>query len=121
MMECIYKSNGREYPYFDCYGLCKYLYKKEHGIDIVDFEYGDVNAPENEKLYLQELDNPKWQETPPKKGAIVALRTGGFVKHCGYMVSDTEFVHIMEKTGVCRVKITNPKWAHRIEGYYKYA
>jgi len=120
-MECVYKEKGREYPYLDCYGLCKYLYEKEHNVVIPDFNYTDVSSPDNEKYYLEELNNPKWVEVKQQKGAIVALRTNGHVKHCGYMVSDTEFVHIMKRTGVCRVKVTSPSWRNRIEGYYKYA
>lgn len=120
-MQCKYTPNGREYPNFDCYGFVKYLYRKEHGIDIIDFNYDDVNSPENEKYYLKELNNPRWEEVKQQKGAIIALRTNGFIKHCGFMVNDTEFVHIMEKTGVCRVKVNSPSWRKRIVGFYKYA
>jgi len=121
MMECKYTPNGREYPNFNCYGFVKYMYKKEHGIDIVDFIGTDEDANKNEEFYFKELNNPKWKEVKKQKGVIVALLTHGVVQHCGYMISDTEFVHIVKKAGVCRVKVTSPKWKHRIEGYYKYA
>lgn len=115
-----YKANGRDLKGMDCYGLCKYLYKKEHGIDIVDFDYVDPDNPDNEKYFIESMNSPKWIKVKAQKGSIVALKVNGHISHCGYMVSDTEFVHIMKDSGMSRVKINTPKWRNRVVGYYKY-
>jgi len=120
MMECKYKANGREYPYFDCYGLVRYMYKKEHNIDIIDFDYKDPDDPKNEHYFIDAMNNTKWTRVKPQKGVIVGLRVNGRISHCGYMVSDTEFLHIMKNSGVARAKINSPKWKNRIVGFYKY-
>jgi len=120
MMNAVYKANGRTYPYFDCYGMVKHLYKQEHGVDIVDFDYVDPDDKENEKFFYESLENPRWEKVQPKKGAVVAMRVNGAVTHCGFMVNDKEFIHIMERTGVDRVKINSPKWKQMIVGFYKY-
>jgi hypothetical protein len=96
------------------------MYKKEHGIDIVDFDYVDPNNPENESFYIDSLENPKWTKTESKKGSIVALKVNGYVSHVGFMVSDTEFIHIMKECGVVRAKINYHKWRNRVVGFYKY-
>jgi len=120
MMTIPYKSHGRDERGVDCYGLVKLLYKQEQGIDIVDFDYKDPNDPQNEHFYFDNLENPRWRKVEPQKGCVVALRAMGYISHCGYMVSDTEFLHITEKTGVARVSIFSPKWEKRIVGFYKH-
>lgn len=120
MMQCTYEPNGRTYPNFDCYGLVKYLYKKEHDIDIIDFDYVDPDDPNNENYFIASMNSTKWVKKPAQKGTVVSLRVNGTISHCGYMVSDNEFLHIMKNSGVARVKINNPKWKNRIVGFYKY-
>lgn len=119
-MQFIYKNNGRNYPEFDCYGLIAYLYKKDFGIDLVDFNYINSNDTTNSLIFHREMNSKSWERVDAQKGTIVALRVNGRASHCGYMVSDNEFVHIMQNVGFSRVNINNPKWKNRIIGYYKY-
>ncbi len=120
IMQAVYVANGREFPFFDCYGVVKYLYKEEHNIDIIDFEYIDPADPKNEKFFFESLDNPRWTEVKPKKGVIIALKTAGHINHCGYMISPTKFLHIMGKPGVIVGDIEALNWKHRIVGFYSY-
>ncbi len=121
MMNCVYKPTARNYPFFDCYGFVKWLYEREHNVEICDFDYIDPNDAENEKYFIESMNSLNWVKVLPQKGAIVALKVDGHISHCGYMTSKREFVHIMEKTGVARIKINNPLWADCIVGYYKWS
>lgn len=117
-----YVPNGRDITKgVDCYGLVKYYYEKEHGVKIVDFDYKDPNDPSNEHYFIESMNSPKWVKVEKQKGAVVALRVNGHISHCGYMVSDNEFIHIMKDCGVARVRCDSPKWKNRIVGFYKYA
>ncbi len=120
MIDIKYRPNGREYPFFDCYGLVKYMYKKEQNKEIVDFDYKDPDDPRNEKYFIESMNSSKWVECEPCKGATVALRVNGHVSHCGYMINDKEFMHIMNATGVVRAKVNSVKWKNRVVGFYRY-
>lgn len=119
IFQCKYKEGGREFPNFDCYGFVKWLYEKEHKTVIQDFDYKDPDDPTNEKYFIECMNNPKWVKVKPQKGAVVPLRVNGRISHIGYMISDTEFVHIMKESGVVIAKITSDKWKNRIVGFYK--
>jgi len=117
-----YEAGGRDIETgVDCYGLVKHLYEQEHGVEIVDFDYKDPNDPQNEKYFVESMNSPKWVKVPQQKGAVVGLRVNGHISHCGYMVSDNEFVHIMATSGLARVNVNSVKWKNRIVGFYKYA
>lgn len=119
--EVEYKAGGRDInDGVDCYGLVKYLYEKEHNKTIIDFDYVDPDNPENEKYFIESMNNTRWVKVKPQKGVVVGLRVNGRISHCGYMVSDREFLHIMKDCRVARAKINSPKWENRVVGFYKY-
>ena len=118
--KAIYKAGGRNLPHIDCYGLVSHMYKKDYNIDIIDFDYIDPNNPQNEKYFIESMNSPRWIKVEPKKGAVVALKVNGYISHCGYMVNDKEFIHIMKDSGVVRAKINSDKWKNRIVGYYTF-
>ncbi len=119
--DIVYKDKGRVYPEFDCYGFISYLYKKEHNIDITDFEYKSPNDVKNEKLYYESLKTGAWESVEPQKGVVVALKVNGYISHVGFMLNSKEFIHIMAGSGVRINKITSPQWKNRIVGFYRYA
>ncbi len=121
MMNIKYRPNGRDVKTgLDCYGLVSYMYKKDFDKTIVDFDYKDPDDPKNEKYFIESMNDPKWIKCKPQKGAVVGLRVNGHISHCGYMINDKEFIHIMNTTGVVRAKINSVKWKNRVVGVYKY-
>ncbi len=120
MTECKYKDKGREYPDFDCYGLVKYLYKIENGIDIIDFEYNKSNDRANEMLFKNTIKTTKWKKAAPQNGVVVVLKVNGYTSHIGFMIDDRRFLHIMGHSGVKVGNIQDIAWRNRIMGYYKY-
>ena len=118
--KAIYKAGGRDFPLLDCYGLVKYLYKKNLGVDIIDFDYKDPDNPENEKFFVESMNNPQWVKCKPKNGAVVGFKVNGYIAHCGYMINEKEFLHIMKNSGVALGNIKSDKWKNRVVGFYSF-
>ena len=118
---CIpYVNNGRDFNGCDCYGLYKLITKQQDNKNIPDYQYEDSQDKENGKIYLQGLDSGKWVRCDARRGAMVLLRIDGVANHCGYMLNDTQFIHILKGSGVSIASITDNLFKNRIVGFGEY-
>ena len=115
-----YKNRGRDFNGCDCYGLVKIMAKHEDGVELPDFIYDNSQDNSNGRFYKEELKNKKWVKVEPCKGAIVLLRIEGVDKHCGYMINNHQFMHILGEAGVNIGSIKDNTFKDRVVGFWKY-
>lgn len=115
-----YQNNGRDFNGCDCYGLYKLIARLEDNKEIPDYQYEDSQDKENGKIYINELENGKWQRCEVKRGAMVLLRIDGVANHCGYMINDTQFIHILKGSGVSIASIKDIMFKNRIVAFGEY-
>lgn len=110
-----FEYGGRGPDSFDCYGLVKHLYEREHGVVIPDYK-SPSDAPRINALFAGNVQ--LWQEVERAPGTVLLVRTR-ILNHVGFVVNDRQFMHTWHLSGgvVCE-RIQD--WERRIIGYYKY-
>jgi hypothetical protein len=117
-----YVEKGRVDTGIDCWGLARLIYKNEYNISLPSFsaEYQTEDSDRIEELFAQYKEG--WEESnSPKEGDIVVFRIFGYESHVGVAVSATHFIHSREGRDTVIESFSNPKWARRITGFYKYS
>lgn len=56
----------------------------------------------------------------PVVGGVVELRNVEHPAHVGFLVSETQFLHSLRKTGAVISRLDREPWCHRIVGFYVY-
>lgn len=56
----------------------------------------------------------------PVAGGVVELSSHNQPAHIGYLLTEREFLHTMEKTGVVISRLDRDPWKHRVVGFYVY-
>lgn len=109
---------------FDCFNLCRYVYKQELGIDIPYATYDFCNIAEDDwylKTSIQLLenattlnqDNFKWEKvSTPKPFDILLLSMGStnITNHCALYLEDNKLLQIM---------VDRKSWISPYGNYYK--
>ena len=111
-----YKCRGRGPKYYDCYGLCKKVYKKLLNIELLNH----LEVPYNDKWYKQGknyiIDNidKNWVSVnkPYRKYDLIVLFNGKttYPNHVALWIGNNKILHIYEGT-TSRVD--------RYEGYWE--
>jgi cell wall-associated NlpC family hydrolase len=98
---------------YDCYSLVREMSNRDGTI------IPDYNRPEDRtRIVAMMLGEIRlWEECEPEPGAVVLFRTTPQM-HVGYCVGNDQFIHCLEKTGVCVERLS--WWQHRVMGYYRY-
>ena len=111
-----YVENGRGTDGYDCYGLVLRLgelYNVPLPFPVYGSDYHSRNDVANDYRHsFEKVDFPVF-------GDIIAIRIGKYVTHVGWMIDNYRFLHTTEKTGTVITRVDSPKYANRIEGYYR--
>jgi cell wall-associated NlpC family hydrolase len=120
-----YVLGGRDYNGMDCWGLVVLAYAYFYNIDIPEyretaFQYnrGGLTAKD-----IQDHINttaPFFEVETPEFGDFVLINIYGNPVHIGFMVDESNMLHISEKSGLSCVNIRGKKWINRIQGFYRY-
>lgn len=94
---CIHVDGGREYPYFDCYGLVLEVRKRLNMPALP--EYADIRVGDGMQSTFAE-GSKLVNKCEPQQGAIAICWKGGLVRHVAV---------IIEIDGELRALETNPK------------
>jgi cell wall-associated NlpC family hydrolase len=104
-------DGGRGHDAFDCWGLALEVYRR-HGIELPDYRLACLEA------------RPCWLRLERQEPlALVAIRTrGDWINHVGVCLGiDDCFLHTTRGIGAAVARLSNPLYAQRIEGFYRYA
>jgi len=115
-----FKYKGKSLLETDCYGLCKII-AQERKIKLPNVNYKEYHMRQTHFLIQRHCENTKlWNKVKPKIDTIVAFRLDEVISHVGYMINETEFIHIRKNVGVRVDNINDPLWQLQIVGYYEY-
>lgn len=115
-----YKFNGDNIKDgLDCINLCC-LVAKDLGYYIPNINHIMCTIDNYQRLFDVRNDKALWEAVEPQLNTLVVFKINGVVKHVGYMLNNYQFIHILEGSRVTVDFVTNPQWAKRIVGYYKY-
>jgi cell wall-associated NlpC family hydrolase len=114
-----YRIGGRGDGVYDCFGLFAEVQRRA-GVDVRAY-----NTPEDWATRESEIlgGAEQWVKLDaPTPWCAVVFRIGRFVAHMGVVLEDCEhFIHADKGIGISKSRLDNPKWAHRIAGYYSHA
>lgn len=60
------------------------------------------------------------QLCPATLDVVLMSTAPGLLNHVGIMISPREFLHTTRATGAVITRLTDPRWAHAIRGYYRW-
>lgn len=116
-----YKHRGRDDYGYDCWGLGMAIYR------FINFELWDIEHAYDESwqwkdrsLFIENYHREwvKVRDPRPFDGVLFKNKRGLAV-HGGVMLNGNEFIHSCSGTGVIVSKITDKKWASRLDGFYR--
>jgi hypothetical protein len=116
-----YLANGRTEAGVDCWGLVRLFYKNELNIDLPSY-VDDYNGPYDPAIIslMDQYKEVEWKkQAVPEAGDVCVFNIYGEPCHVGVYVGNNKFIHSRENKDVVIESITSPKWANRLEGYYK--
>lgn len=116
-----FADNGRTIDGYDCWGLVKALYLEFHGVSLPDFVYDEATEDTVALFFIDELNiKQAWENVEPQEGSIAVFQIAGLVRHAGFMISPTEFIHTIDGTQTVIESIKGLRWAGRFKGCYKW-
>lgn len=116
-----YADKGRG-PDYDCWGLVRAALQSR-GIALPSYA-DDYTAAKDHRSVSDAVRSgllDGWQKVAvPTCGDIVILNVGGRPWHCGLVVADNLFLHVLPGATSCLERLDSPQWAKRIEGFYRH-
>lgn len=106
----------------DCLGLIRGIWRALHGTEPEPLPpYGaDWRGPDHAGALQAAAERVlMWCEGKPQAGQVVLFRLVRSMppRHCGVMVSDTQFVHAQEQVGVVEAEL-GEAWERRLAGVF---
>lgn len=112
-----YRDHGRDLDGIDCWGLVLLFYA-DHGVQLDALPGVWRHDPELADRITREAVNWTRVESP-RYGDVVVFRIAGRPRHVGVMLDQDRFVHAQHGTGSCIERLSNLRWAPRVEGVYR--
>lgn len=116
-------DGGRGPEYFDCYGLVRWVYLYEYGIELPSLSEEYSSALEKEEVSAIVNSEPWFAEptNEPKEGDVVVLRVKGESAHIGLVVEPGRMLHTRFNTGSIIESYGGIVWRHRVQGFLRWA
>lgn len=119
--ESIYTNGGREWPFFDCYGLVRHEFHFIHGVWLPRYDGLDANDNAAKSRIHAELIASSLIPCEPKHGAIIAAVGVRVCHHVGIInqIGDQLYaIETDEQTGFRVVSIEQFKDDHGTVKFY---
>ena len=117
-----YISNGRDENGIDCWGLVRLFYKQEYDIQLPSYTEEYSGAYDTRILEMMDQYKNNWSQVPtPEAGSVIVFNILGEPFHVGIYIGEDKFIHARDGMDSVVESVNSPKWAKRIEGYYKYS
>lgn len=117
-----FEDKGRG-PRFDCWGLVRLFNQQEFALEMPSYvgAYDTcMDGQEIESLMRHERETTWKPVQDGQCGDVVILRMQGRPWHCGVMLDQVRFLHIMPGINSVIERITAPLWVRRIDGIYRH-
>lgn len=120
-----YADKGRDPAIgLDCWGLVRWFYAEEFGLHLPahDERYEHSYARAEVAALAQAETAAHWRPVPvPAYGDVVVITVARRPFHVGIALHDDRFLHnLTAPQGAVIESLRSPKWAPRIEGYYRH-
>jgi lipoprotein Spr len=117
-----WEDRGRGLDGCDCWGWVRLVLAGEAGVDLP--LYGDYETAADRAEVAGVVSGavgafdpvPLGQERP---GDLVLLRIAGKPCHIGVLLDGRRMAHMWPRAGVLLEKLDGPRWARRVDGYYR--
>ena len=104
---------GRGWSGWDCWGAVVMFHQKVLGVELPHYTTGHSDAWASHP--------PKWDSvTRPEPGDVVLLSIAGLPIHVGLAIGAGLMLHTEPRIGTLIERLASPKWARRVEGFYRY-
>lgn len=117
-------DRGRTFAGVDCWGLVRLVYRGELGVELPAYEslYRTVDERTGvELLELVERKRGAWQQVEaPETFDLVLLRIAGVPCHVGVALPGGRMIHCARGADSRIESYRGPKWAPRVEGFYRH-
>jgi cell wall-associated NlpC family hydrolase len=120
-----FKTKGRDYSGFDCYGLMQCAYKDVLLRELPSYldEYVDAGDTEASRRVIQDnilAQKHNWDQVDKPQAMDVAFfKLGNTGTHLGLMIDDKSFIHCEKRIGTVIERLDSAKWKSRVEGVYR--
>lgn len=123
-----YVDKGRTRSGCDCWGGVRLVLAEVFGVTLPDYTDAYTTADDSRSVAAAVTVGLEhdWQPvTQPQSGDLLILKIGGRPWHCALMVTRDRFLHWLppSSAGVqsfsCIERLDSPRWARRIEGFYR--
>lgn len=116
-----YKAGGRDREGCDCYGLVWMVLHEQFGKTLPKFEACVSHGfEESERMISEHLPLiPATSPDVPAAGDIVLLKILGRPCHVGIYLGGGLMLHSLAEHDSAIDRVDGPRWAKRIEGYYR--
>ena len=108
-----YREEGKKVG-MNCAELVYTVMRNEFGLVVPDTDLDGSHAATH---FLSHLS--LWHECEPKPGCMVVFKVGVHM-HCGVMINNREFLHILKGRNAAIEKVSARMWVSRVDGYYEY-
>lgn len=117
-----YGDKGRGPRFYDCWGLVRLVYRNEAGIHLPAYDANYQASRDHIGVAdLIESEISAWRQVEsPAPLDLVILTIGGVPCHCGVAISEDEMLHVLQGCACVRERFASPRWANRIEGFYRH-
>jgi len=118
---------GVPFDEMNCANLVINVFRR-YGITLPDYEFNNIATSAAMALQREQRISDaigaadwvrvSWEPTPP---SLMVLRSSsGHVDHVGVYIGDGRFIHSDRRMGVIMNTVSDPRWKHRVAGYYEY-
>ena len=119
-----YVNQGRDPALgLDCWGLPMWWYARQYGIELPSLLDGYTSANDREQVaHLVSLQSQQWRRVEaPHQGDLVTLKhKRGTPWHVGIYLHGQRMLHTADGIGSCIEFLQTPRWANRIDSYWRH-
>jgi cell wall-associated NlpC family hydrolase len=118
-------DRGRDRNGADCWGIAL-LVLRHFGHTVPDFDVSCFDTLSIHAIYDGELARWAWQKVEiPEPGDLAVMRIDArfpeMVQHVGVYIGGGRVLHTMKKRESHLIRVDDPYWSRKIEGYYRWA
>lgn len=117
-----YRSRGANADEgLDCWGLVCLYYRQQFQIGLPTYLDGPRAKESGVPAFVHQQLAVQWQATSePALGDLLVLNVLGRPFHVGIWIGNQKMLHTLDGHASVIERIDSPKWASRIEGFYRY-